>query len=107
MSGNGRGGRSTRPSTPSGSSATMTCMRWSDQPGYKVEVPRHFLETLAEQMAQPEKWAYLLREHARTIRKQLALAERVQGKGMRPPGTPRWMAGVEGSVPNPGFRGKM
>ena len=45
-------------------------MRWSDQPGHKVEVPRHFLETLAEQMADPEKWAYMLREHARTVRKQ-------------------------------------
>ena len=45
-------------------------MRWSDQPGYKVEVPRHFLETLEEQMADPEKWDYVLREHARTIRKQ-------------------------------------
>ena len=57
-------------------------MRWSDQPGYKVEVPRHFLETLADQMADPEKWAYMLREHARTIRKQLTLAERARGKGL-------------------------
>ena len=38
-------------------------MRWSDQPGYKVEVPRHFLEALAEQMADPEKWAYMSPEH--------------------------------------------
>ena len=63
-------------------------MRWSDQPGYKVEVPRHFLETLAEQMADPEKWAYMLQEHARTIRKQLELVERARGKGRTPPGTP-------------------
>ena len=62
-------------------------MRWSDQPGYKVEVPRHFLETLADQMADPEKWAYMLREHARTIRKQLALVEKASSKGRRPPGT--------------------
>ncbi len=54
-------------------------MRWSDQPGYKVEVPRHFLETLADQMVDPEKWAYMLREHARTIRKQLALVEKPRG----------------------------
>ena len=52
-------------------------MRWSDQPGNKVEVPRHFLETLADQMTAPEKWAYMLREHARTIRKQSPLLERV------------------------------
>ena len=38
-----------------------------------VEVQRHFLETLAKQMADPEKWAYMLREHARTTRKQLGL----------------------------------
>jgi len=31
-------------------------MRWSDQPGYKAQVPRHFLEALAEQMAEPEQW---------------------------------------------------
>ena len=48
-------------------------MRWSDQPGYKVEVPRRFLETLAEHVADPEKWAYMLREHARTPPKQLGL----------------------------------
>ena len=50
-------------------------MRWSERPGPKVEVPRHFLETLADQMAEPETWAHMLREHARTIRRQLALAE--------------------------------
>ena len=52
-----------------------------------LEVPRHFLETLADQMADPEKWAYMLREHARTIRKQLALVEKASSKGRRPPGT--------------------
>ena len=62
-------------------------MRWSDHPVHKVEIPRHSLETLAEQMADPEKWAYMLREHARTMRKQLALLEKAQGKGRRPPGT--------------------
>ena len=62
-------------------------MRWSEQPGHKVEVPRHFLEALAEQMAGPDKWAYMLLEHARTIWKQLALAERARGRGRRPPGT--------------------
>ena len=53
-----------------------------------MEVPRHFLETLADHMAEPETWAYMLREHARTIRKQLALAERARGKERRPPPTP-------------------
>ncbi len=62
-------------------------MQWSNQPGYKVEVPRHFLETLADQMAEPEKWAYMLREHARTLRKQLAFVEKARGKAQRPPGT--------------------
>ncbi len=32
-------------------------------------------------MADPETWAYMLREHARTIRKQLALAERAARQG--------------------------
>ena len=53
-------------------------MRWSDQPGYKVEVPRHFLETLAEQMADPETWACMLWEHARTIRKQLEQVDKAR-----------------------------
>ena len=63
-------------------------MRWSDQPGDKVEVPRHFLETLADQMADPETWAYMLREHARTIRRQVEVVDKVRGKGRRPPGSP-------------------
>lgn len=61
-------------------------MRCSDQPGYKVDVPRHFLETLADQMAEPETWAYMLREHARTIRKQLTLVEKAGGQGVEATG---------------------
>ena len=48
-------------------------MRWSDEHGYKVEVPRHFLEMLADQMAEPENWGDMLREHARTIRKRASV----------------------------------
>ena len=66
-------------------------MRWSEQPGYTVEVPRHCLETVADQMAEPEMWAYMLREHARTIRKQLEVAERARRKGRRPPVLPNGM----------------
>ena len=53
-----------------------------------IEVPRQFLVMLADQMADPEKWAYMLREHARTIRKQLARLDRARGKGQGPPVRP-------------------
>ncbi len=83
-------------------------MRWSDQPGYKVEVPRHFLETLAEQMADPEKWAYMLREHARTIRQQLALPERARGERRTPPGYSLTECGFRRAwYPPPDFAGRL
>ena len=39
-------------------------MRWNERPGPKVEVPRQYLETLADHMAEPEKWLHMLREHS-------------------------------------------
>ena len=38
-----------------------------------AELPRHHFETLADHMAEPEKWLHMLREPARTTRKQLEL----------------------------------
>ena len=52
-----------------------------------IEVPRHFLEMLADQTADPERRGYMLRKHARRIRKQLALLGKARCKGRRPPGT--------------------
>ena len=37
------------------------------------QLPRHYFETLAGHMAETEKWLHMLREPARTTRKQLKL----------------------------------
>ncbi len=54
-------------------------MQWSERPDPKLEVPRHFLETLADQMADPETWAYMLREHTGTKWKRRALPDQIRG----------------------------
>ena len=45
--------------------------RWEEWPGPKIPVITSTLETYAEHTEDPERWGYMLREHARTIRKQI------------------------------------
>ena len=54
----------------------------------KVIAARHFFGALADHMADPEKWAYMLREHGRTLRKQLAEVEKARAKERRPQSAP-------------------
>ena len=50
---------------------------WSNRPGKKVSVPRFSLESWAQHMADPIQNANMLREHARSIREQLKLLDKL------------------------------
>ena len=49
---------------------------WSNRPGKKIPILRFTLESWAQHMADPAKYASMLREHARSIRNQLKLLDK-------------------------------
>ena len=49
---------------------------WSHRPGKKIPILRFTLESWAQHMADPVKYASMLREHARSIRNQLKLLDK-------------------------------
>ncbi|MCI0835272.1 MAG: hypothetical protein J4O05_08820 [Chloroflexi bacterium] len=49
---------------------------WSHRPGKKIPILRFTLESRAQHMADPKTYAAMLREHARTIRRQLKLHDK-------------------------------
>ncbi|MBT5252632.1 MAG: hypothetical protein HOL69_03130 [Chloroflexi bacterium] len=50
---------------------------WSKSPAKKVSVPHFSLESWARHMPGPAQYASMLREHARSIREQLKLLDKL------------------------------